>query len=205
MFSLEDGDFLVKSARKTIEEYLKTGKVPEIDHNKRYDKKQGVFVTIESFPEKRLRGCIGYPYPVMPLFKAMQDAAVSAASFDPRFTPLQSNDLDKVVIELSILTEPELLQVKRPDDYLSRIEIGKHGLIVKRGPFSGLLLPQVAVEQKWNARQFLENSCWKASLPQDMWMDPNTEVYRFEAQIFAEEKPNGRVVEKTLFTSQKRN
>lgn len=196
MLILKEGDFLVKSARRTVEEYAEKHSVPAIEHDKKFDAKSGVFVTLEHFPDLSLRGCIGYPEPVMPFFRAMQDSAVNAACFDPRFEPVQPWETKELVVEVTVLTPPELIKVKDPKELPSKITVGKHGLIVRYGPFNGLLLPQVAVEQKWNATQFLENTCWKANLSQDMWLDRNTSVYRFEGQVFSETSPGGKVVEK---------
>ena len=178
--------FLIGTAKKAIEEYVKNGKKISIkDYLEEYNKKRGVFVTIYKKNPKSLRGCIGFPYPNLPLIEALIEAAISTCN-DPRFPPLSEDELNQITIELSILTEPELIKVKDPREYLEKIEIGKDGLIIKRGVFSGLLLPQVAVEQEWSVEQFLENICLKAGLTIDSWMDENSKIYKFQAEIIHE-------------------
>ncbi|MEM5773061.1 MAG: TIGR00296 family protein [Candidatus Aenigmatarchaeota archaeon] len=192
MISLAQGQELVKLARKAAE----TRKV-EKKFSKDFEVKKGVFVTIETYPEKELRGCIGFPYPIYPLGEAVQKAAIAAAFEDPRFGPITKEELSKVVFEVSILTEPELIQVKEPKEYFEKIEEGKDGLILQNGPFTGLFLPQV-----WNyfktKEEFLENLCFKAGLSPDYIYDKKTRIFKFRAQIFAEEKPKGKIVEVKL-------
>lgn len=196
MFSIKEGELIVRSARRTLEEYLEKTKIPKIEHDKKFDEKMGVFVTLEHYPDKNLRGCIGYPYPTTPFWKAMQDAAINAAEFDPRFNAVQDTELKELIFEVSILSPPKLVEVKDHKEYLEKIVIGKHGLIAKYGPFSGLLLPQVPVENNWNVEEFLNNTCWKANMSPDMWKDKRIEIFSFEGQIFSEESPKGKVIEK---------
>ncbi len=191
---LQKGRFLVKTARKVIEEYVKSGKaqLPE-DYAKEFERKSGVFTTIHTHPEHELRGCIGYPEPVMPLIRALVESAVSATK-DPRFPPLSEKELGKIVVEVSVLTQPELIRVKSSDEYLKKIKIGSDGLIIERGWNRGLLLPQVPVEWKWGVKQFLQNLCMKAGLPPDTWLERGVKIYRFRSEIFSEKSPRGEVV-----------
>ena len=178
--------FLIQTARRAIKQYVKNGKKISVNNYlEKYNNKRGVFVTIYKKNPKSLRGCIGFPYPSFPLIEALIEAAISACN-DPRFPPLSEDELDQITIEISILTEPKLINVKDPKEYLKKIEIGKDGLIIKKGVFSGLLLPQVAVEQKWNVEQFLENICLKAGLTIDSWMDETSKIYKFQAEIIHE-------------------
>jgi len=179
-------DFVLKLTRETIETFVNTGnKIPvPKEYPKELNKKRGVFVTIYKKP-KELRGCIGLPYPQKPLIEGLIEAACEACE-DPRFPPLSKEELDEISIEVSILTEPELIRVKNPKDYFKEIKIGKHGLILINGSCGGLFLPQVPVEQKWNCEQYLENLCYKAGLTSDIWLDPLTRIYRFETEIFSE-------------------
>lgn len=147
--------------------------------------KSGVFVTITD--SGGLRGCIGYAEPVMPLHEALRLAAVAAATEDPRFDPLRPEDLDAVRFEVTVLDEPALIRAGTPQEYISAIIPGRDGLIVRRGGASGLLLPQVAAEYGWSAREFLENTCRKAGLDPDSWMQVGTDVYRFGGRVFAEQ------------------
>jgi uncharacterized protein (TIGR00296 family) len=189
MLNLEQGKELVKLARKAVE----TKKV-EKKFSKEFEVKKGVFVTIETYPEKELRGCIGFPYATYPLGEAVQRAAISAAYEDSRFEPLKKEELKKVVFEVSILTEPELIEVKNPKEYFEKIEEGKDGLILQNGPFAGLFLPQVWEYFK-TKEEFLENLCFKAGLTPDYIYRKNTRIWKFRAQIFAEEEPNGKIIE----------
>ncbi len=198
--TLEEGEFLVRLAREAIERYLSSGERISVDPpSPRLAEKRGVFVTLKTYPDDELRGCIGFPEPIKPLVDATVDAAISAATNDPRFPPMRDpSELERVRIEVSVLTPPRKLNVSHPREYLEAIEIGRHGVIVKRGLNSGLLLPQVPVEEGWDVMEFLSHACLKAGLPPDCWTDPSCEIYVFEAQVFEEVEPGGRVVEKRL-------
>jgi len=189
MFSLNQGKELIKLARKAVEKQKVENKFV-----KYFETKKGVFVTIETFPEKELRGCIGFPYPNLKLGEAVQRAAISAAYEDLRFPPLEKEELNKIVFEVSILTEPELIEVKNSKEYFQKIETGKDGLILQNGPFAGLFLPQVWKIFK-SKEEFLENLCYKANLTPNYVYDKKTRIWKFRAQIFAEEEPNGKAKE----------
>jgi uncharacterized protein len=193
----EEGKFLITLARSTVKQYLETGKAPKPPKEtpKKLFEHCGVFVTINSVGhgEKELRGCIGYPYPTSPLVEAVIDSAVNAATEDPRFEPLSLSELEKVVFEVSVLTPPEPVVVKNPKEYMSQIKVGEDGLIVERGPYKGLLLPQVPVEWGWCEEEFLCQCCMKAGLPPDTWLTKDAKIYKFRAIIFDEETPNGEV------------
>jgi len=195
--SLEEGIFLIKLARNAVKEYLKTGKTVKTPENtpKKLFEHCGVFVTINSLKnrEKALRGCIGYPYPTNPLVEAVIDSAISAATRDPRFYPLSLKELDKVVFEVSVLTPPEPIEVKKPEEYVAKIKVGEDGLIVEKGVFKGLLLPQVPVEWGWCEEEFLCHCCIKAGLPPDSWLTKGAKIYKFSAIVFEEETPQGEV------------
>jgi len=203
--SLEEGKFLIQLARNTVKEYLKTGKTVKPPENtpKKLFEHCGVFVTINNLKngEKALRGCIGYPYPTNPLVEAVIDSAINAATRDPRFHPLSLKELDKVVFEVSVLTPPELIEVKKPEEYVAKIKVGEDGLIVEKGFFKGLLLPQVPVEWGWCEEEFLCHCCIKAGLPPDSWLTKGAKIYKFSAIIFKEKTPQGEV--KRLHLSEK--
>lgn len=146
-----------------------------------FSEPRGVFVTLTENGE--LRGCIGYPYPVLPLKAALKDAAYQAALSDPRFYPVRAEELPFLDVEVTILSLPEQLTVPanlRP----SAIEVGKHGLIAESHGMRGLLLPQVAAEWGWDAAEFLGQTCIKAGLPADEWQKESCAVSVFEGQIF---------------------
>jgi len=200
--SVEEGKFLIQLARNTAKTFLETGKTPKPPENtpKKLFENCGVFVTINSVRGKRkaLRGCIGYPYPTNPLVEAVIDNAINAATQDPRFEPLEKGELEHVVFEVSVLTPPEPVQVDKPEEYLKEIKVGDHGLIVEKGFYKGLLLPQVPVEWGWCEEEFLCQCCIKAGLPPDSWLTKGAKIYRFNAIVFEEETPNGEVKRKSL-------
>jgi uncharacterized protein (TIGR00296 family) len=195
--SQQEGEFIVKLARRAVEEYIKNGKVINLtkDVPQKLLEKCGVFVTINSVRggDKELKGCIGYPYPTTMLAQAVIESAISSATQDPRFSPLSSKELDRVVFEVSVLTPPEQVKTDNPKKYLSHIKVGKDGLIIERGGSKGLLLPQVPVEWQWDEEEFLCQCCIKAGLPPDNWLLKDTKVYKFSCIIARETSPNGPV------------
>jgi len=197
MMNTTQGTKAVQFARKIIEEYVKHQTTPPANLGTPFQEKQGVFVTIHTYPEHELRGCIGIPLPVMPLHEAIIESAQSATQ-DPRFPPLTTHELPSILIEVTILTPPEIIVIKQPQEYLKHIIIGRDGLIVEQGFYKGLLLPQVPVEQAWDIEEFLSNTCMKAGLPPDAWFEKNTKISKFSGQIFTETKPNGPVKETCL-------
>jgi uncharacterized protein (TIGR00296 family) len=197
MLSLEEGRLLVKTARRTIETYLREGRPPPAPEvPPRLREPRGVFVTLTKAGE--LRGCIGHPMPTMPLIDALIDSAVSSATRDPRFPPMVADELREVEVEVSVLSKPEPIKAKHPREYPDFITIGKDGLIVERGWHAGLLLPQVPVEWGWNSEEFLSHACMKAGLPPDAWLDRDVKISKFSAQVFREKEPSGEVEERKL-------
>ncbi|KPV64678.1 MAG: hypothetical protein AOA65_0894 [Candidatus Bathyarchaeota archaeon BA1] len=198
----EDGVFLVRLARKAVEEHLKTGKVIDMpkDTSPRLMEHCGVFVTLNSIRQgrKELRGCIGFPYPTNPLAQAVIESAINSATQDPRFYPISLKELDQIVFEVSVLTPPQLVEAEKPTDYPSKIKVGQDGLIVERGYYKGLLLPQVPIEWDWNEEEFLTQCCMKAGLSPDSWLLKGTKIHKFHAIIFEEKSPKGEVELKEL-------
>ncbi len=204
----DEGIFLVKLARRSVEIYLRDNIriQPPPNTPKKLLEKHGVFVTLEKVVQrpdgtwkKDLRGCIGFPYPIFPLVNATIEAAIAAATEDPRFRQVRLSELKNITFEVSVLTKPEKIIVKDVRDYPKMIKVGYDGLIVKRGLYSGLLLPQVPVEYNWDEETFLSQTCFKAGLPPDAWLDPDVEIYKFQAQIFAEIEPDGEVIERKIY------
>ncbi|MBI2630549.1 AmmeMemoRadiSam system protein A [Candidatus Pacearchaeota archaeon] len=175
-YTEEDGKKLIKLARESIAHEF-SGKEPEKLSEKQFKQARGVFVTLTE--NRKLRGCIGLPYPVKSVYEAVKEAAKSAAFSDPRFSSLKENELDKIKIEISILTMPEEC---KPED----VKVGKDGIMCSYVGYSGLFLPQVAVEYKMNRIDFLEALCNKAGLPNDTWQNKNFKLYRFQCEIFRE-------------------
>ncbi len=192
MVELSEGQMAVKIARDAIGLYLEDGSLLSVsDIPPVFAEKRGVFVTLSQ--KGRLRGCIGHPYPDSSLKDAIIDSAISAATKDPRFPPVNSVELEHLSVEVTILTVPGLIDAK-PSELPDVIEIGKHGLIAKLGPYQGLLLPQVAPENDFDAQEFLDQVCMKAGLAPDAWLT-GAQIYSFQGQIFKEEVPGGNVVE----------
>ncbi|MDD1675529.1 MAG: TIGR00296 family protein [Methanomicrobiales archaeon] len=148
-----------------------------------FKEKRGVFVTLKK--EGELRGCIGIPYPVMPLGEALVEAAICAGLNDPRFPPVRMTEMAGIGMEITILTTPEPLTAP-PDQRPAEVKVGTHGLIVRSGGCSGLLLPQVPLECGWGSREFLDHTCIKAGLRPGCWKREDVEVFVFEGQIFHE-------------------
>ena len=197
MYSLEEGTLAVRIARKVIECFVEGNPYPDFNFPESFQAESGVFVTINTHPEDQLRGCIGYPSPIFSLRRALVKAAEGSTE-DPRFPRLSSEELDKVTVEVSILTSPEQIEVSKATEYPKRIDVGNDGLIVEKGPYRGLLLPQVAVEWNWNEEEFLSQTCMKAGLPPDAWFDKDIKIFKFNSRIFGEVSPGGDVEEKTL-------
>jgi uncharacterized protein (TIGR00296 family) len=204
MFELSDdeGKFLINLARNTVKTYLQTEETlkPPHDTPQKLFEKCGVFVTISTLRHgiKELRGCIGYPYPTTPLVEAVIDAAINSSTQDPRFPSMTADELDRVVFEVSVLTPPEPVEVEKPEEYINKIKVGQDGLIVEKGFYKGLLLPQVPVEWGWCEEEFLCQCSVKAGLPPDSWLTKGAKVYKFTAIIFEEESPRGQVKRKNL-------
>jgi uncharacterized protein (TIGR00296 family) len=193
---------LVNLARNAINMHLKEDSTIEPPENidDKFYQKMGVFVTLNSQTKDglMLRGCIGHPLPEQPLIEALIDAAISSAFDDPRFKSVTPDELNSLVVEVSIITQPEVINVAAPNDYYNHIKIGEDGLIVRWRFGSGLLLPQVAVEYSWDAKDFLNNCCMKAGATPDCWLTSEVEIYKFQAIVFDEVEPCGQVVRRKL-------
>ncbi len=191
--TLDQGKILVKFARHCVESYFsaKPINMPEADE---FSEKRGIFVTLNELG--KLRGCIGFPEPVYALNRAIIESSRAAAFKDPRFPPVTHDELEEITIEVSVLTKPELIEVEETQEYLSKIEVGKHGLIIKSMYNSGLLLPQVFIDYECTPKKALEMTCEKAGIDTDAWQEPEAKIYRFEAQIFEEIEPKGNIIER---------
>ena len=189
-----DGVILVKTARKAVAEYLTNNKkISNAIFNEKFNFNAGVFVTIND--KSGLRGCIGYPLAIKKLSYALIDAAISASTNDPRFSPVKMNDLDDLVFEVTVLSDTEEISTDSPYEILDSIKIGRDGLIIENGFKSGLLLPQVPIEYNWSKEQFLNHTCHKAGLTNDSWKDIATKISKFQGMIFKEILPNGEIIQ----------
>jgi uncharacterized protein (TIGR00296 family) len=197
--SLEQGARLVSIARKAIDSVVAGGRVPASSEISAWSNgageflksNRGAFVTLSTL-EGELRGCIGVPYPVMPLGEAVVRAATGAATHDPRFPSVEASELDSLTVEVSALTEPEPIECK-PLEMPDHVRVGTDGLIVAGSGTSGLLLPQVATEMGLAPDTFLSLTCEKAGLSPDAWLTSDVKVMRFQAEVFAEATPRGPV------------
>ncbi len=172
---------LLRIARATIENHITGKKIPEFKPlTEKLKEHYGVFVTLKK--KGQLRGCIGYVQGIKPLYQAVSDMTIAASTEDPRFPRVSVDELKDLTIEITVMTP--LRKIKN----INEIQVGKHGLVIKRGYNQGLLLPQVATEENWDRETFLQHTCWKAGLPQDAWKDKETEIYIFSGTIFKEKE-----------------
>jgi AmmeMemoRadiSam system protein A len=169
---------LLKIARETIVDYIANGQIPLIETtSKGLACEHGCFVTIKQ--QQQLRGCIGNFVSDKPLFKLVQEMAVSAATRDPRFYPMKSTDMEDFSLEISVLSPLEKITS------VDQIQVGKHGLYIIKNSYRGVLLPQVASEYNWDRETFLKNTCTKAGLPENAWQK-ECDIYIFSAMVFGE-------------------
>ncbi len=189
-----DGVVLVKTARKAVTEFLSNGNRMKLesDLEEKFSFNSGVFVTLNN-PDG-LRGCIGFPMPEKKLSHAIIEGAIAAATEDPRFPSVKTNELNDIVFEVTVLTPPVEIDVSDPTEYLEKIKVGRDGLIIRHSFSSGLLLPQVPVEYGWDVEEFLQHTCEKAGLARDTWKNESVKIEKFEGIIFKEETPNGAIV-----------
>ena len=195
MISLIEGTDLVRLARTAVEKYLQESVI--IKPEKETSEKAGVFVTLNYVTTSRreyLRGCIGFPLPERALYQGLIEAAIAAATEDPRFPPLDAQELNNIVFEVSVLTPPQEIRVNNPADCRKEVEIGRDGLILHWRFGSGLLLPQVPVELNWDVEEYLANICYKAGAPPDVWVDPSSKLYKFRSTVFKEVEPKHQII-----------
>ncbi|MDD5195920.1 MAG: AmmeMemoRadiSam system protein B [Candidatus Omnitrophica bacterium] len=177
----EEKQTLLKIARITLENYLKDSKsLKQKALAGSLKEKRGAFVTLTK--NGQLRGCIGRIVADKPLYEVVSEMAIEAATGDPRFAPVSYDELKDIHIEISVITPFE--KVKNIDE----IEVGKHGLMIQKGYYSGLLLPQVPGEYGWDRETFLKHTCLKAGLPPDSYKEPTATLYKFSALVFNEKE-----------------
>ncbi len=179
--SSDDWQALVEIARRSISSAILEKCIPDFPaFPAALSERRGAFVSL--YLAGALRGCVGQVEKPGPLADVVVRSAISAALYDSRFTPIDAQEVASLDIEISVLTAPERIQVEA-------IVAGRHGLMVVRGSFRGLLLPQVATERRWSGQRLLEETCVKAGLARDAWRDPATEVFGFTAQVFSKKGP----------------
>lgn len=179
MLNKQQQERLLKIARQTLEEYIRKGKILEFkETDPALMEKCGAFVTLTK--KGCLRGCIGYIQAILPLYETVSKMAIEASTGDPRFPKVTPEELKDIHIEISVLGP--LKEIKD----VNEIEVGKHGIYIRKGYSSGLLLPQVATSYGWDKWQFLDQTCLKAGLPAGAWGDKDTQIFIFSAEVFAE-------------------
>ncbi len=183
-FSLSkpEKDALLKIARKSVETAVRERKTYQCATSGlgSLSQERGAFVTLTE--NGQLRGCIGYIAPIEPLYLTVRDVAAHAALRDRRFRPVEPAELASLQYEISVLSP-----LHRVMD-VQEIQIGQHGLVIYKDGTEGILLPQVASEEKWDRAKFLEQICYKAGLPSKTWRDPDADLFRFTALVFGERK-----------------
>ncbi len=178
----EDKHVLLQAARQTLTEYLTHGQRPKIEpQSPALQAPRATFVTLRVRETGELRGCRGEIVARLPLLESVQNNAIASAVDDPRFYPVTAAEVPGLHIEISVLTPMVPIQ---PHE----VEVGRHGLMIVKGRHSGLLLPQVPVEQGWDRETFLRGLCRKAWLPESAWQDKETQLFAFEATVFGEEE-----------------
>ena len=193
MFTAAQAQQLINLARNSIQAHFDETSLDLSPYKQVFGRKQGCFTTI--YLDDKLKGCIGFPFPNTPLYKAVHETAISAAFHDPRFSPLRMEELSTAVLELNILSPLELIEVATPSEYPAQVEVGIHGLyVINAYNRRGLLLPEVAARNHWDAKQFLNQTCIKANLPKSSWIqDPDMKIYRFSSLIIKELEPLGEI------------
>jgi AmmeMemoRadiSam system protein A len=175
-FSPEERKQLLALAHEAILSAIEHREIPQAAPSVRFAAPRGAFTTI--YLRKNLRGCVGYAFPIAPLYRTIIETARGAAFEDSRFSPVTLAEAQQLEVSLSILSP---LKPAQPQE----VEIGKHGLLISHGRHRGLLLPQVPLEHRWDRNTFLEETCRKAGLPLDAWQS-GAEIEVFTAEVFGD-------------------
>ena len=174
-YSPEERGLLLRIAHEAILSALQQRDVVDSSYSQHLSEPRGAFTTL--YLRSKLRGCVGYPLPISPLYRTVIETSRAAAFEDPRFPPITVDEARELQVSLSVLSP---MQAILPE----QIEVGRHGLLISRGGYRGLLLPQVAAEHGWDRVTFLEQTCLKAGLPTDSWQEARIEA--FTAEVFGD-------------------
>jgi len=175
-YSPEERTSLLQIAHESVLSMLEGREISIFSPSEHLSQPRGVFTTL--YLDSKLRGCVGYPVPLMPVYRAVMETARAAAFDDPRFLPLTVDEARGIQVSLSVLSH---LAPLAPEE----IEVGRHGLLISEGTRRGLLLPQVPVEHGWDRITFLEQTCRKAGLPPNAWQQ-DARIEAFTAEVFAD-------------------
>jgi len=179
--SKDEKDALLKLARDTISLWLTEHRKPPLPPAEGLlGENCGAFVTLHK--KGQLRGCIGNIVGYRPLVETIQEMSIASATQDPRFHPVVREELSEIDIEISVLSP------LRETKDVNEIQVGTHGILITRGMFQGVLLPQVATDYKWNRETFLDHTCLKAGLPEGAWKEEGTRIEIFSAEVFGEKE-----------------
>ncbi len=181
MLTSKEKTILLEIAHMAIKSAVgKEDIAPEPREENALNIRSGCFVTIKQNGE--LRGCIGNFQSDLPLFKEVAEMAAASACKDPRFYPLQPNELENISLDISVLSPLEKIGT------IDEIKVGIHGIYMEKGYYRGVLLPQVATEHNWDRETFLNQTCIKAGLPTDSWKAEETDIYVFSAEVFSDDE-----------------
>jgi AmmeMemoRadiSam system protein A len=175
-YTPQERQFLLQIAHEAILAVLEGCEVSSFTPTPHLAEPRGVFATLYS--NGTLRGCVGFPTAVAPLYRAVMDASRAAAFDDPRFVALRRAEAREVQVSLSILSPLRPIST-------NEVEVGRHGLVISEGAHRGLLLPQVPVEHGWDRITFLEQTCLKAGLPRKAWRE-GAKIEAFTAEVFGD-------------------
>lgn len=196
-YSLRDGERLVKAARQAIElQILSPRFKPEMvdRYLEDFHEERGVYVTIEHYPTGVMRGSMGFSSP-LPIKHSLVDAAIAAASDDPRFVSVSHMEFEHMVVEVSILSRSIRIKAKKAEEIKREIELGKDGLMIESGYQRAVILPKLPLQNGWGKDELLENLCTAADLPKHCWKNPGVKLQKFSCQVFRESAPGGSVEE----------
>jgi uncharacterized protein (TIGR00296 family) len=194
-YSIEEGRVLTEAARSAIELYLTSPRFSAkmiTVQLRQFEREHGVFVTIEHYPTRTVRGCIGFARGIRPLPELLVQSAIAAASEDPRFVPVSHLEFEHMIVEVDILSKPVRLS-GTADKIRKAIKPERDGLIIEYGYRSGTMLPSAAADNGWAAEEFLENLCASAGLERHTWHNAGAKLYRFTVEAFRESSPRGKV------------
>jgi AmmeMemoRadiSam system protein A len=175
-YTPEERALLLKLAHEAIVSAVEGRELPQAEVPPHLSEQRGAFTTL--YFEGRLRGCVGYPTAILPLYRTVMETARAAAFDDPRFAPVSIEEARVLRISLSVLSRMTKISPEQ-------VQVGRHGLLISMGARRGLLLPQVALEHGWDRVMFLEQTCLKAGLPSNAWKEARIEG--FTAEVFGEE------------------